>query len=114
MNLTNREIDALIATHVFDEPLPLTEPDGIDGTPIGIWTPIDVYGEPSVWDCPKFSTDPAASKQLRDKMRKLGVELELAVASGSVIDLGTDGIQWNSGEVQMNHGAHARSPKNSP
>ena len=72
MNLTNREIDAMVATHVFGEPIPLTEPDGIDGTPIGIWTPIDVYGGPSVWDCPKFSTDPAASKQLRDKMRKLG------------------------------------------
>lgn len=69
--MTNREIDALIATKVMGW-TPDAQHPNLRG--LGWWE--DSLGSYTC-ELPKFSTDPTASKQLRDKMRADGYRFTL-------------------------------------
>lgn len=70
--MSPREIDALVAEHCMGSPKPAEAPAhrGYLGAPHGVWE----AGISSVpvgsmdWFPPFYSTDPAASKQLKDKL----------------------------------------------
>jgi hypothetical protein len=68
-----REIDALVAQHWFGEPKPTKNSKWIrGGERMGVWRSDPVQGGGQVWVADPFSTDPAASARLEDKVWEEG------------------------------------------
>ena len=83
--LSYRELDALIAEKVFGSPKPQ---DWLDITWLGVirgeWK-VEVTNEPPgsmAWTARPYSTNPAASKALRDRMRELGWMFRMVYSGG--------------------------------
>lgn len=77
--MDNREIDALIAENVMGHPKPKQLPNVIyNRMRVGGWELSLITCSPPLWKALPYSTDPVASKALRDRMRELGWALVMS------------------------------------
>lgn len=110
--MTNRELDAAIAEKVMGEGRPTSLPDYCRVSNGRMWRCL--AQTPYQWIPREFSTDPAASKQLEDRLHQLGWNIilrrpaEYGCAAEVYCNYGPCDLHGNT--KHEGHGAEAKGP----